>query len=46
MPQRVLAGAMLGMESVGSTPPQFDAFLRAGIQYWAEAVKESGVRGD
>jgi len=35
-----------GMEPVGSTPEQFDAFIRAEIAKWAKVVKDSGAKAD
>jgi tripartite-type tricarboxylate transporter receptor subunit TctC len=35
-----------GMEPVGSTPEEFEAFLRAEIARWAPAVKASGAKVD
>jgi tripartite-type tricarboxylate transporter receptor subunit TctC len=34
------------MEPVGSTPEQFDAFIRAEMQKWAPVVKASGAKVD
>ncbi len=39
-----LAG--LGMVAVGSTPEQFDAFIRSEIVKWAEVVKAAGAKAD
>jgi tripartite-type tricarboxylate transporter receptor subunit TctC len=34
----------VGMEPVGSTPEQFDAFIRSEIQRWSAIVKTSGAK--
>ena len=39
-----LAG--LGLEPVGSTPEQFDAFVRAEIAKWAKVVKANNIKAD
>ena len=39
-----LAG--LGMVAVGSTPEQFDAYIRSEVIKWAEVVKAAGVKAD
>lgn len=36
----------LGMIAVGSTPEQFDAFIRSEIVKWAEVVKSAGAKAD
>jgi tripartite-type tricarboxylate transporter receptor subunit TctC len=36
----------MGMEPYGSTPEQFDAFIRAEIVKWAKVVKASGAKAD
>ena len=36
----------LGMEPYGSTPEQFDAFIRSEIVKWAKVVKASGAKAD
>ncbi|OGA09548.1 MAG: hypothetical protein A3H33_14760 [Betaproteobacteria bacterium RIFCSPLOWO2_02_FULL_65_20] len=38
--------ASLGMVAVGSTPEQFDAFIRSEIVKWAEVVKGAGAKVD
>lgn len=38
--------ADLGMIAVGSTPEQFDAFIRSEIVKWAEVVKSAGAKAD
>lgn len=38
--------AELGMETVGNTPEQFDAYIRTEIEKWATVVKASGARAD
>ena len=35
-----------GLEPVGSTPEQFEAFLRTEIEKWAKVVKASGAKAD
>ena len=39
-----LAG--LGLEAVGSSPEQFDAFVRAEIAKWAKVVKDNNIKAD
>jgi tripartite-type tricarboxylate transporter receptor subunit TctC len=39
-----LAG--LGLEVVGSSPEQFDAFVRAEIAKWAKVVKDNNIKAD
>jgi tripartite-type tricarboxylate transporter receptor subunit TctC len=38
--------AKLGAEPVGSTPQQFDAFIKSEIAKWAKVVKEKGLKVD
>lgn len=38
--------AALGLEPVGSTPEQFDAFVRAEIAKWAKLVKANNIKAD
>lgn len=35
-----------GMEPVGSTPEQFDAYIREEIEKWAKVVKGAGIKAD
>jgi hypothetical protein len=35
-----------GAESVGSTPQQFDRYIKSEIAKWAKVVKLSGARAD
>jgi len=39
-----LAG--LGLEVVGSTPEQFDAFVRAEIAKWAKVIRDNNIKAD
>jgi len=39
-----LAG--LGLEPVGSSPEQFDAFVRAEIAKWAKVIKDNNIKAD
>ena len=39
-----LAG--LGLEVVGSTPEQFDAFVRNEIAKWAKVIKDNNIKAD
>jgi tripartite-type tricarboxylate transporter receptor subunit TctC len=39
-------GGMGGETLVGSTPDQFDMYLRSEIKKWAKAVKDSGATAD
>jgi len=36
----------VGMEPVGSTPEQFEAFVRSEIEKWSKVVKASGAKVD
>ena len=36
----------VGMEPVGSTPEQFEAFIRSEIEKWSKVVKASGAKVD
>jgi tripartite-type tricarboxylate transporter receptor subunit TctC len=36
----------LGMEPVGSTPAEFEAYVRAEMEKWARVVKISGAKAD
>jgi len=36
----------LGLEPVGSTPEQFDAYIKSEIEKWAPVVKASGAKAD
>jgi tripartite-type tricarboxylate transporter receptor subunit TctC len=36
----------LGAETVGSTPEQFEEFLKAEIAKWANVIRTSGIRAD
>jgi len=38
--------AKLGAEPVGSTPEEFEAFIKAEIAKWAKVVKEAGIKAD
>ena len=38
--------AQLGLEWTSNTPAEFSAFLRAEVEKWAQAVKDSGARAD
>jgi len=38
--------ANLGMVAIGSTPEQFDAFIRSEILKWADVVKAAGIKAD
>ena len=36
----------LGLEVVGSTPEQFDAFVRSEIAKWAKVIKDNNIKAD
>ncbi len=38
--------AVLGAETVGSTPEQFGAFLREEIQKWGKVIRTLGIKAD
>jgi tripartite-type tricarboxylate transporter receptor subunit TctC len=38
--------AELGLEPVGNTPEQFDAFIRSEIEKWTKVVKAAGIKAD
>jgi len=38
--------AEMGLEPVGSTPEEFDAYIKKEIEKWAKVVKTSGARAD
>ena len=33
-----------GAEAVGSTPPEFAAFLKAEMQKWSKVIREAGIK--
>jgi tripartite-type tricarboxylate transporter receptor subunit TctC len=35
-----------GLEPVGSSPEQFDSFMRAELVKWGDIIKRSGTRLD
>ena len=35
-----------GMDPTGTTPAEFDAYLRSEIAKWTRVVKEAGIRGE
>jgi tripartite-type tricarboxylate transporter receptor subunit TctC len=37
---------LVGVEAVGSTPAEFDAFMRSERAKWTRLVKEAGIRAD
>ena len=39
-------GYTLGLQPVGATPEQFDAYIRTEIEKWAKVVKFSGAKAD
>jgi len=38
--------ASLGVETVGGTPEDFEAYLRADIARWTRLIKETGIRAE
>ena len=38
--------AELGLEPVGNSPEQFDAFIRTELEKWAKVVKAAGITAD
>jgi len=38
--------AMQGADPIGSSPEQFDAFIKSEIAKWAKVVKENGLKVD
>jgi tripartite-type tricarboxylate transporter receptor subunit TctC len=36
----------MGMEPSGTTPEQFDAFIRSEIEKWRKVVKAAGIRAE
>ena len=38
--------AELGLEPVGSTPEEFDTFIRTEIEKWEKVVKAAGITAD
>jgi tripartite-type tricarboxylate transporter receptor subunit TctC len=38
--------AALGLEPVGSSPEQFDAFVRSEIAKWAKLIKDNNIKAD
>jgi tripartite-type tricarboxylate transporter receptor subunit TctC len=38
--------AALGAESVGDTPDEFRAFLKADMARWGKIIQEKGIRSD
>lgn len=46
MPEVRAKLAELGMEPVGNSPEDFDAFIRAEIPKWAKVVASAGIKAD
>ena len=42
----LLVVAALGAEPVGSTPPEFGAFVRAEHARWSKVIREKGIRSE
>jgi tripartite-type tricarboxylate transporter receptor subunit TctC len=38
--------AELGLEPVGNTPEEFDAFIKSEIEKWTKVVKAAGIKAD
>ena len=45
-PDLVARMEQFGLEPSGTTPEQFDAFIRAEIDKWGKVVKAAGIRAD
>jgi len=45
-PDLVARMEQFGLEPSGTTPEQFDAFIRAEIDKWGKVVKAAGIRSD
>ncbi|MGZ5154754.1 MAG: tripartite tricarboxylate transporter substrate binding protein, partial [Burkholderiales bacterium] len=35
-----------GMEPVGNTPEEFDAYIKSEIAKWSKVVKQAGIKAD